>query len=78
MILIGNREEVKKLDLTAVTRRDVDAILKYMSKFEYVSMAFIRIKALHLINGTNLVLQEINATIDAEVRNIENILISIF
>lgn len=67
-------EEIKKLNLTAETRRDVDGILKYMSKFECVLMASIWSKILQAINERNLVLQEMNATIDVEVKNLESLL----
>lgn len=67
-------EEIKKLNLTAETLRDVNGILKYMSTFECVLMASIWFKILQAINERNLVLQEMNATIDVEVDNLRSLL----
>lgn len=67
-------EEIKILNLTADTRRDVNGILKYMSKFECVLIALIWLKNLQTINERNLVLQEMKATIDVEVKNLQSLL----
>ncbi|XP_029172840.1 zinc finger MYM-type protein 1-like [Nylanderia fulva] len=67
-------EDLKTLNLTAETRRDVSGIQKYICKFECILMASIWSKILNAINERSIVLQARNATIDVEVKNLESLL----
>ena len=70
-------EDLKTLNLTAETRRDVNGIQKYICKFECILMASIWTKILNAINERSTVLQARNATIDIEVKNLETLLLDL-
>lgn len=67
-------EDLKLLNLTADTCRDVNGIKKYMTKFECILMASIWSKILNAINERSTCLQARNATIDVEVANLKSLL----
>lgn len=67
-------EDLKKLNVTAETRRDIEGILKYISKFECILIASTWYKVLSAINERNLVLQARDATIDVEITNLESLI----
>ncbi|XP_050065845.1 uncharacterized protein LOC126554884 [Aphis gossypii] len=67
-------EDVKQLNLTAESRRDIEGIVKYINKFECIVMASIWFKVLCIINERNVVLQARNSTIDVEVINLESLI----
>ena len=67
-------EEIKQLNLTAETIRGINGISKYITKFECVLVASIWFKILQAINDRNLILPEMNATIDVEVKNLKSLL----
>lgn len=67
-------EEVKTLNLTPETKRDVDGLQKYIHSFECILMSSIWSKVLTAINERSVILQARNATIDVEVANLKSLL----
>ena len=65
--------ELGVLHLTAQAKMELDAIQKYISKFDCILMSSIWMKLLTMIHQTNLIIEARQATLDIEKDNIENL-----
>ncbi|XP_065658692.1 uncharacterized protein LOC136083215 [Hydra vulgaris] len=59
--------------LTAQAKMELNAIQKYISKFDCILMSSIWMKLLTMIHETNLIIEARQATLDIEKDNIENL-----
>ena len=65
--------ELGVLHLTARAKMELNAIQKYISKFDCILMSSIWMKLLTMIHQTNLIIEARQATLDIEKDNIENL-----
>ncbi|XP_065684804.1 uncharacterized protein LOC136096979 [Hydra vulgaris] len=65
--------ELGVLHLTAQAKMELNAIQKYISKFDCILMLSIWMKLLTIIHQTNLIIEARHATLDIEKDNIENL-----
>jgi len=63
-----------QLNITVETRATINGILKYLKSFQCVVMASIWVKVLIPINYRSQLLQSMDATLDVEISNIENLI----
>lgn len=71
--LVKAIDEVLALNIPPETVTDLKGIKKYITSFKGILMASIWYKILTPIDNTNIVLQARNATLDVELKNIENL-----
>ncbi|XP_065682505.1 uncharacterized protein LOC136095772 [Hydra vulgaris] len=65
--------EIGVLHLTAQAKMELNAIQKYISKFDCILMSSIWMKLLTMIHQTNLIIKARHATLDIEKDNIKNL-----
>lgn len=72
--ILASLKEISQLkSLTAKTKVDVAAAIKYVSSFECILMAAFWFKLLNSIDQRNQVIQAQSSTVDIEVKNIEDL-----
>lgn len=72
--ILSALKEISQLrSLTAKTKVDVAATIKYVSSFECILMAAFWYKVLNSIDQRNQVIQAQSSTVDVEVKNIEDL-----